>query len=105
MALAYFSAKPSHLLFFLKRKSIKKNGHDPQTSFAEVKHRPLEDSAWMGDRSGRLNSTRVRVDHVASDHQWLWYLLYVKCLCVLSCDLSPVVEIWIILSGDVLYLR
>ena len=27
-----------------------------------------QDSAWMGDRSGRLNSTRVRVDHVSSDH-------------------------------------
>ena len=52
----------------------------------------------MGDRSGRLNSTRFRVDHVASDHV-AWYLLYVKCLCVLSCDVSPVVEIWIILSG------
>ena len=26
-------------------------------------------------------------------------LLSVKCLCVLSRDLSPVVEIWIILSG------
>ena len=26
-------------------------------------------------------------------------ICYVKYLCVLSCDLSPVVEIWIILSG------
>ena len=41
--------------------------------------------------AGLLSYTQV--DHVA------WYLLYVKCLCVLSCDLSPVVEIWIILSG------
>ena len=26
------------------------------------------DSAWMGDRTGRIISTRARVDHVASDH-------------------------------------
>ena len=26
-------------------------------------------------------------------------LLYVKCLCVLSCYLSPAIEIWIILTG------
>ena len=26
-------------------------------------------------------------------------ICYVKCLCVLSCDLIPVVEIWIILTG------
>ena len=26
--------------------------------------------------------TRATVDHVASDHEWLWDLLYVQCLCV-----------------------
>ena len=37
----------------------------------------------MGDQSGRIYSKRVRVDHVTSDHQWSWYLLYIKCFCVL----------------------
>ena len=49
----------------------------------------------MEDQHSRINSTRARVDHVAID-QWLWYLLNV---CVLSRDLSPVVEILIFLSG------
>ena len=42
----------------------------------------------MGDRTGRIISTRARVDHVASDHQWLWYLFYVTCLCVWSRHLT-----------------
>ena len=36
----------------------------------------------MGERTGRIISPRARVDHVASDHYWLWHLSYVKCLCV-----------------------
>ena len=39
-------------------------------------------NAWMEDQSDQTISKRARVDHVASDHQWLWYLLDVKCLCV-----------------------
>ena len=31
----------------------------------------------MGDRTGRIISRRARVDHVASDQQWLWYLVFV----------------------------
>ena len=42
----------------------------------------------MGDQSGRINSTRDRVDHVASDNYWFWYLLCLKGLCVLSRYLS-----------------
>ena len=49
----------------------------------------------MGDQIGRIISIRARVDHVASDHEWLWYLLHVKCFCVLSRYLSPAVEIGI----------
>ena len=30
-----------------------------------------------GGGSGRINSTRVRVEHVANDDWWIWYLLYV----------------------------
>ena len=33
------------------------------------------------------------VDHVASEHYWVWDLLYVKWLCVLSRYFSTVVEI------------
>ena len=39
----------------------------------------------MGDRTGRIISTRATVDHVASDHSWLWYMLHV-CVC------SPVIS-------------
>ena len=35
---------------------------------AEAAASSSQDSAWMGDRSGRLISTRARVDRVASDH-------------------------------------
>ena len=38
----------------------------------------------MGNQSGRLNSTRARVDHVTNDHQLPWYLLcaYARaCVC------------------------
>ena len=60
----------------------------------------------MGDKNGQYSTEHdlvswnamSSVDPVATDLQWLWYLLYVKCLCVLS-YLSPVVEIWVILAG------
>ena len=55
----------------------------------------------MGDLSGRLNFTRAKVDHVASEPVITngFGICYMLNVCVLSCDLSPVVEIWIILSG------
>ena len=37
-------------------------------SVAEVKHRPLRIVRGWGTEVVRLNSTRVRVDHMASDH-------------------------------------
>ena len=37
-----------------------------------------------GGQSDRINATRARVDHVANDCQWLWYMCYMLnvCACV-----------------------
>ena len=54
----------------------------------------------MGDHNGRIISARATVDHVASDDEWLWYMLYVKCvLCVLLLY-QPIVDYPL---SDVLY--
>ena len=49
--------KAKSLIFF----NFRGRGYQPQTYVTEVKHRQF-------DQNGRINSTRARVDHVASDH-------------------------------------
>ena len=46
-----------------------------------------------GDKANWSNNFhRARVDHIASDHHYFWYLLFAECLCVFSRYLSLVVE-------------
>ena len=43
------------------------SGYHP-FSVMEVKHRSLRIVLALGDQSGRIMTTRARVDHVAGDH-------------------------------------